>query len=130
LTARQRRPIWRVFAELLAVLDAKHYMTWERLCFRLAVELAERPPPYRHVVADEAQDFGPAEFRLLRALVAPGDDDLFLCGDAGQRIYQPRFSWKAAGLEVRGRATRLTVNYRILATGRYHQDACLPRRHR
>jgi len=126
LTARQRRPIWRVFAELLAVLDAKHYMTWERLCFRLAAELADRPPPYRHVVADEAQDFGPAEFRLLRALVAPGDDDLFLCGDAGQRIYQPRFSWKAAGLEVRGRATRLTVNYRTTEQIRRFADALLP----
>ena len=126
LGVRQRRAIWRVFAELLAVLEEKHYMTWERLCFRLAAELADRPPPYQHVIADEAQDFGPAEFRLLRALVAPGDNDLFLCGDAGQRIYQPRFSWKAAGIEVRGRATRLTVNYRTTEQIRRFADTLLP----
>ena len=126
LGARQRRAVWRVFAELLAVLEEKHYMTWERLCFRLAAELAERPPPYRHVVADEAQDFGPAEFRLLRTLVTPSDNDLFLCGDAGQRIYQPRFSWKAAGIEVRGRATRLTVNYRTTEQIRRFADTLLP----
>ena len=126
LTVRQRQAVWRVFAELLAVLDEKHYMTWERLCFRLAAELIERPPPYRHVVADEAQDFGPAEFRLLRALAVPGDNDLFLCGDAGQRIYQPRFSWKAAGIEVRGRATRLMVNYRTTEQIRRFADTLLP----
>jgi len=126
LTARQRQVVWKVFAELLAVLEEKHYMTWERLCFRLAAELAGRPPLYQHVIADEAQDFGPAEFRLLRALVAPGDNDLFLCGDAGQRIYQPRFSWKAAGIEVRGRATRLTVNYRTTEQIRRFADTLLP----
>lgn len=126
LTARQRRAIWQVFAELLAVLEEKHYMTWERLCFRLAAELADQPPPYQHIVADEAQDFGPAEFCLLRALAAPGDNDLFLCGDAGQRIYQPRFSWKAAGIDVRGRATRLTVNYRTTEQIRRFADTLLP----
>ncbi|QQS53293.1 MAG: AAA family ATPase [Candidatus Competibacteraceae bacterium] len=129
LGIRQRRAVWGVFTEFLAVLEEKHYMTWERLCFRLAAELAElaeRPPPYLYVVADEAQDFGPAEFRLLRALVAPGDNDLFLCGDAGQRIYQPRFSWKAAGIEVRGRATRLTVNYRTTEQIRRFADTLLP----
>ena len=126
LTARQRRAIWRVFAELLAVLEEKHYMTWERLCFRLAAELADQPPPYQHIVADEAQDFGPAEFCLLRALAAPGDNNLFLCGDAGQRIYQPRFSWKAAGIDVRGRATRLTVNYRTTEQIRRFADTLLP----
>lgn len=123
LTARQRQVVWKVFAELLAVLEGKYYMTWERLCFRLAAELAAL---YQHVIADEAQDFGPAEFRLLRALVAPGDNDLFLCGDAGQRIYQPRFSWKAAGIEVRGRATRLTVNYRTTEQIRRFADTLLP----
>jgi superfamily I DNA/RNA helicase len=126
LTARQRRAIWRVFTELLAVLEEKHYMTWERLCFRLAAELADQPPPYQHVIADEAQDFGPAEFCLLRALAVPGDNNLFLCGDAGQRIYQPRFSWKAAGIEVRGRATRLTVNYRTTEQIRRFADTLLP----
>lgn len=126
LTARQRRMIWRVFAEFLAVLEEKHYMTWERLCFRVAAEFAERLPPYRHVIVDEAQDFGPAEFRLLRTLVSPGDDDLFLCGDAGQRIYQRRFSWKAAGIDIRGRATRLTVNYRTTEQIRRFADTLLP----
>ena len=126
LGVRQRRAIWRVFAEFLAVLEEKHYMTWERLCFRVATELAEQPPLYAQVIADEAQDLGPAEFRLLRTLVAPGDNDLFLCGDAGQRIYQPRFSWKAAGIDVRGRATRLTVNYRTTEQIRRFADTLLP----
>jgi superfamily I DNA/RNA helicase len=67
---------------------------------------------FTHVVADEVQDFGYADLCFLRALAAEGPDDLFLCGDPGQRIFKMRSSWSAAGVNVRGRSTRLRVNYR------------------
>ncbi len=37
---------------------------------------------------------------------------MFMVGDPGQRIYKGRSSWSAVGINVRGRATRLRVNYR------------------
>jgi len=127
LTTRQRQKIWRIFVELKTTLAAKNYMTWEQLCFHAAAELSKQQQPYyEHVIADEAQDFGPAEFLLLQSLVASGDNKIFLCGDAGQRIYQPRFSWKMAGIEVRGRSTRLTINYRTTEQIRQFADALLP----
>jgi superfamily I DNA/RNA helicase len=49
---------------------------------------------------------------LLRAAVAPGQNDLFIAGDAHQRIYDHRVSLSALGIETRGRSTRLRVNYR------------------
>lgn len=42
---------------------------------------------YRHAVIDEAQDLHPARWQMLRALVEPATDDLFIVGDAHQRIY-------------------------------------------
>src|SRR5262249_43764573 len=75
---------------------------------------------------DECQDFGPAELRLLRALVPPGLNDLLLCGDAGQRIYKAACSWTAAGINVRGRSTRLRVNYRTTEQIQHFADAVLP----
>ena len=40
------------------------------------------------------------------------ENDLFLSGDFGQRIYQHPFSWRSIGIDVRGRGSRLRVNYR------------------
>ena len=37
---------------------------------------------------------------------------LFFAGDLGQRIFQQPFSWKALGVDVRGRSFTLRVNYR------------------
>jgi superfamily I DNA/RNA helicase len=61
---------------------------------------------------DEAQDLHPAQWRLLRAAVAPGPDDLFIVGDAHQRIYDNHVSLGRVGINVKGRSKRLTVNYR------------------
>ncbi|MEU5220899.1 hypothetical protein AB0G79_32505 [Streptomyces sp. NPDC020807] len=49
---------------------------------------------------------------MLRALVAPGPDDLFIAGDTHQRIYRNRVSLRGLGISVAGRSTRLRINYR------------------
>src|SRR5262249_57547387 len=67
---------------------------------------------YGHVIVDEGQDLHPAQWRLLRAAVAPGPDDLFIAADPYQRIYDNRVSLASLGISVRGRSRRLTVNYR------------------
>ena len=40
---------------------------------------------YRHVVVDEAQDLSAAHWKMLRAMVPAGRDDMFLAGDTHQR---------------------------------------------
>jgi superfamily I DNA/RNA helicase len=71
-------------------------------------------------VVDEAQDLSPAHWMLLRAMVTPGPDDMFLAGDTHQRIYDNYVSLGSLGIAIRGRSTRLTLSYRstheILAT--------------
>ncbi|MDI3095919.1 UvrD-helicase domain-containing protein [Streptomyces rochei] len=70
-------------------------------------------PRYRHIVVDEAQDLSAAHWRMLRAMVRRGPNDIFLAGDAHQRIYGSRVVLGHQGIEIRGRASRrLTLNYR------------------
>lgn len=69
-------------------------------------------PGYAHVIVDESQDLHPAQWRLLRALVPPGPNDLFIVGDAHQRIYDHRVALSAFGVVVRGRSAKLRINYR------------------
>jgi len=65
-----------------------------------------------HVLVDEGQDLEPAKWRLLRALVAPGQNDLFLADDAHQRIYGKPIVLKRYGIDIVGRSRRLRLNYR------------------
>src|SRR5690606_41650356 len=54
----------------------------------------------------------PAQWRVLRAAVSPGPDDLFITGDPHQRIYDSRVSLGSLGIATAGRSFRLRVNYR------------------
>jgi len=113
LGARQRRRLWPAFEAVWSELRSAGLTTWSQLASEAAHMVVEHPQErFDHVVADECQDFGPSELRLLRALAPEGPNDLTLTGDAGQRIYQPRFAWSAAGIHLRGRARTLRVNYR------------------
>ncbi|MBD5260653.1 MAG: AAA family ATPase [Bacteroides sp.] len=70
--------------------------------------------PFKHVIADEIQDFSNPELRFLRSLVEEGPNDLFLVGDPFQRIYNTKgINFTATGINVRGkRSRRLKINYR------------------
>lgn len=45
---------------------------------------------------------------------------LFFAGDTGQRIFQPPFSWKSLGVDVRGRAPTLRVTDRDIDRRQSH----------
>lgn len=127
LGARQRQRVWKICDLARTLLSERRLMTWSQLCHETAERLtASDQRPFDHVVADEAQDFGPAEMRLVRALAKEAPDDLFFCGDMGQRIYKRRFAWRAMGIDIRGRSTRLEVNYRTTEEIRRFADRMLP----
>ncbi|MFI1929190.1 UvrD-helicase domain-containing protein [Streptomyces sp. NPDC020330] len=67
---------------------------------------------YQHVVVDEAQDLRPAHWKMLRAMVTSGEDDMFIAGDTHQRIYDQQVTLGTVGVHIRGRAARLTLSYR------------------
>jgi len=113
LGARQRFALWKVFQSVLDTLNREQEATYSHLCSRLAGQLeASGKALYDHIVVDEAQDLSPAKLRLLQALVMPGENSLFFCADAGQRIFQGAVSWLSQGLDMRGKSRRLKLNYR------------------
>lgn len=110
----ERVQLWPIFAEYRALLSEKG-LGEPTDAFRAAARLiAERKLsfPYRSVVVDEAQDFGNEAFRLVRALVPAGPDDIFIVGDAHQRIYGHQVVLSRCGIDIRGRGRKLRINYR------------------
>jgi len=66
-----------------------------------------------------------AQLRFLAALGAGRPNGLFFAGDLGQRIFQQPFSWKALGVDVRGRSRILRINYRTSHQIRVRADRLL-----
>ena len=110
----QRRQVWALTWRVESRLRALGRDTFTQLANEAARALRNGTVrlPYRHVIIDEAQDLHPAQWRLLRARVPAGPDDMFIVGDAHQRIYDNRVSLARVGVNVRGRSKRLMVNYR------------------
>ncbi|QBI54384.1 UvrD-helicase domain-containing protein [Streptomonospora litoralis] len=113
LSVDQKRAVWRAVLEATERMSAANQWTFTQVA-ATAAEILERTGDrrYEHVVVDEAQDLHPAKWRLIRALVGEGPDDLFIAGDPHQRIYDHRVSLASLGINVRGRSRKLTVSYR------------------
>ncbi|HUW30725.1 MAG TPA: 3'-5' exonuclease [Planctomycetota bacterium] len=127
MSAGQRERLWPVFAAVRASLAKRGLATWPDIFGRTAAHYAVRETkPFTHIVVDEAQDLGVAELRFLAAIAPSSPDALFFAGDLGQRIFQQPFSWKELGVDVRGRSTTLTVNYRTSHQIRRAADRLLP----
>lgn len=118
LGRRQREQLWVAIEQFYAEQRAAGATTHLQVCEQ-AAELLATPDTadlrVDHVVVDEAQDLHPAQWRVLRAAVSAGPDDLFITGDPHQRIYDSRVSLRALGINVVGRSSRLRLNYRSTA---------------
>jgi len=124
---KQRELLWQIFEKVRAGLAERRMVTWADVFGRLTDDLlAGGAAPFDHAVVDEAQDLGVAEARFLSALAGAKADGLFFAGDIGQRIFQQPFSWKALGLDVRGRSSTLRINYRTSHQIRSQADRLLP----
>ena len=124
---KQREALWAIFERVRAGLVERRVVTWSDVFGRLTDSLAGKGArPYDFAVIDEAQDLGVAEARFFAAMAAGRGDGLFFAGDLGQRIFQQPFSWKALGLDVRGRSFTLRINYRTSHQIRLHADRLLP----
>jgi superfamily I DNA/RNA helicase len=113
LPEQQRQTLWSIFDRVRSGLKTQGLMTHAELLGRVASEVASRQhPPFDFAVIDEAQDVSIPQLRFLAALGAGRPNSLFFAGDLGQRIFRQPFSWKALGVDVRGRSRTLHINYR------------------
>ena len=128
LAETKRRTLWAIFSEARAKLAARNEKTLAQIYFDLAEAYRQgKAAPYDFAVVDEAQDLGVAELQLFAAMAAGRENGLFFSGDLGQRIFQQLFSWKALGIEIRGRSHTLKVNYRTSHQIRWLADRLLDR---
>jgi superfamily I DNA/RNA helicase len=117
LNRLQRQAIWPVFEEYRAILNrhrVKEYIDAMRDA-RVLLETRASTPEYQAVVVDEAQDMSAEAFKLMRQIVpleAGRHNDLFIVGDAHQRIYAHRVVLGRCGIDIRGRSRKLRLNYR------------------
>ena len=114
LNRAQRKLIWEVFEEYKLLLSSKNYKEPSDAMrdVRSLLKNSESDSVYAHIVVDEAQDFNAEAFRLLREIVPESKNDLFIVGDAHQRIYGHKVVLGQCGINIRGRSKKLKLNYR------------------
>jgi len=110
-----RVKIWIVFEEYRNLL-AQNKKKEVDDGYRDAAQLLQHesgPSPFAAVVVDEAQDMSTQAFHLIRQLGPEGTNDLFIVGDGHQRIYgRNKVVLSQCGINIRGRARKLRLNYR------------------
>ena len=127
LNRAKRDAIWPVFEEYRQQLSSRKLKAVDD-AYRDAAHLlaGENTRPYAALVVDETQDFGPQALKLMRAMVPEGKNDLFFVGDGHQRIYnRNKAALSRCGINIRGRAHKLYINYRTTDEIRRHALAYL-----
>jgi superfamily I DNA/RNA helicase len=126
LPEAQRKVLWSIFERVRAGLQSRGLITYAELFGSLGTAISKsKKVVFDFAVVDEAQDISPAHLRFLAALGGGRPNALFFAGDLGQRIFQQPFSWKALGVDIRGRSRTLRVNYRTSHQIRMQSDRLL-----
>ncbi len=122
----QRKTLWVIFERVRSELKKRKLITIAELFTSLAAVISKsKKVVFDFAIVDEAQDINIAHLRFFAALGAGRPDALFFAGDLGQRIFQQPFSWKALGVDIRGRSRTLRVNYRTSHQIRTQADRLL-----
>jgi len=116
LNRKMRKSIWPVFEEYRVLLNEQGLREGDDAMrdARLLLETKGDILPYRSIIVDEAQDMGRQAFSLIRQMI-PGEgrkNDIFIVGDAHQRIYRHKVVLSHCGINIRGRSRKLRINYR------------------
>jgi mRNA-degrading endonuclease RelE of RelBE toxin-antitoxin system len=126
LPEAQRAVLWSIFERVRAELKRLGLITSAELFSSLAAVIAKsKNVVFDFTVVDEAQDISVAHLRFFAALGGGRPNALFFASDLGQRIFQQPFSWRALGVDLRGRSRTLRVNYRTSHQIRTHADRLL-----
>lgn len=116
LSRKARKEIWPVFEEYRLLLDEHGLREADDALrdARLILENRNSVLPYQSIIVDEAQDMGVQAFKLIRKMIPDHgrENDLFIVGDAHQRIYRHKVVLGQCGINIIGRGRKLKINYR------------------
>ncbi len=116
LSRKMRKDVWPVFEEYRVLLNENGLKESDDAMrdARQLLGVKGEVLPYRSVIVDEAQDMGPQAFSLIRQMISEDgpSNDIFIVGDAHQRIYRHKIILSRCGINIRGRSRKLRINYR------------------
>jgi len=115
LNRSARKDIWQVFEEYRILLNENNLREADDAMRDACALIKEKGNilPYRAVIVDEAQDMGAQAFMLIREIAGVDHpNDLFIVGDAHQRIYRHKVVLGRCGIKITGRSKTLRINYR------------------
>lgn len=128
LNRGKRMKVYAVFEKYMDLMKEKGVRDANMAMYECTTLVEQMPEEagYPHIVVDEGQDLSPSAYRLLRAMAGKEhDNDLFIAGDAHQRIYENRATLSKCGINIRGRARILKINYRTTEEIRSYAMALL-----
>ena len=114
LDRQKRQQVWKVFEIYQRKMKAagKRDVHWAMDECRTLIE-KQHKTLYPHIIVDEGQDFSRIALELIRGIAGEAhSNDIFIVGDAHQRIYRHKTVLSKCGIEVRGRSSILRINYR------------------
>jgi len=114
LTKQQRARAWVIFQSYMDNMARQGLHEWQQVILK-AQSLASKDPkfkPYNSIIIDESQDLSAGDWKLIRTLVPESENDIFIVGDAHQRIYGTKSSLGDCGINIKGRSSKLKINYR------------------
>lgn len=115
LDRKKRMQIWNVFEAYQNMMKEQKLRDINTAMYecRMLLTKSTSETRYKHVIVDEGQDLSVNGFRLLRTIAGEEhDNDIFIVGDAHQRIYKNKAALSKCGINVRGRSSILRINYR------------------
>ena len=127
LDRQKRQQVWKVFEISQRQMKAagKRDVDWAMDECRVLIE-KQHKILYPHIIVDEGQDFSPIALELIRSIAGEEHlNDIFIVGDAHQRIYRNKAILSKCGIQVRGRSSILRINYRTTEETRAYAFALL-----
>ncbi len=120
--------IWHVVEEYLRILKDEQIKDIDTAMFecRMVLKNYKKKLVYQNIIIDEGQDFSTNAYKLLRLMAGEEhQNDMFIVGDAHQRIYNKKAVLSKCGIQVRGRGNVLRLNYRTTEETRKYAFALL-----
>lgn len=128
LDRKKRMLVWKVFENYQTLMkenQIRDINTAMYECTKL-LQASGKKAIYANIIIDEGQDFSDNAYRLIRALAGEEHlNDIFIVGDAHQRIYRNHPTLSKCGINIRGRSSILKINYRTTEEIRKHAFALL-----
>lgn len=128
LDRKTRMQVWKVFEEYQNIMKIKNLRdaNWAYYECKSALLNDKISSHYKSIIVDEGQDLSMSAYLLLRTIAGEEHaNDIFIVGDSHQRIYKNKAVLSKAGINIRGRSSKLKINYRTTEEIRKYATAIL-----